>query len=99
MMSSLNRILAYVFDCTHRHTTWPRRDQMGLEYICCVDCGRELPYSTQRMSIVSKEEQLGDRSPDSGGTRKYGVETVTCLGGENLSNAMRWNAMRESARI
>lgn len=76
-MSSLNWILACVFDCIHRHTTWPRRDQMGLEYVCCVDCGRELPYSTERMSIVRKEEQLQleDRSRGTGGTREYGMET------------------------
>jgi hypothetical protein len=57
-------ILAYLFDCVHRHTSWPHRDSTGLEYICCLDCGRELPYSTRRMSIVSKEERLEDRNAD-----------------------------------
>jgi len=54
-------ILAYLFDCVHRHTTWPHCDSTGLDYICCLDCGRELPYSTRRMSIVSKEERMEDR--------------------------------------
>jgi hypothetical protein len=61
-MRWLNWILAYLFDCIHRHTTWPHRDRRGLDYICCLDCGKELPYSMRRMSIVSKEEQLEDRS-------------------------------------
>jgi hypothetical protein len=55
-------ILAYIFDCVHPHTSWPHRDSTGLDYICCLDCGKELPYSTQRMCIVSKEERLEDRN-------------------------------------
>jgi hypothetical protein len=61
-MRWLKWILAYLFDCSHRHTTWPRRDRRGLDYICCLDCGKELPYSMRRMSIISQEEQLEDRS-------------------------------------
>jgi hypothetical protein len=61
-MRWLKWILAYLFDCIHRHTTWPHRDRHGLDYICCLDCGKELPYSMRRMSIISKEEQLEDRS-------------------------------------
>ena len=61
-MRWLKWILAYLFDCIHRHTTWPHRDRRGLDYICCLDCGKELPYSMRRMRIVSKEEQLEDRS-------------------------------------
>jgi|HubBroStandDraft_1064217.scaffolds.fasta_scaffold516699_1 hypothetical protein len=57
-MRWLKWILAYLFDCIHRHTTWPRRDRRGLDYICCLDCGKELPYSMRTMSIISKEEQL-----------------------------------------
>ena len=55
-------ILAYLFDCVHRHTTWPHCDHHGLDYVCCLDCGRELPYSTRRMSIVTKEQLLEDRA-------------------------------------
>ena len=54
-------ILAYLFDCIHRHTTWPHRDRRGLDYICCLDCGKELPYSMRTMSIIRNEEQLEDR--------------------------------------
>jgi hypothetical protein len=56
-------ILAYLFDCAHRRTTWPQRGRAGLDYVCCLECGKEFPYSTRLMSIVSKEEQLKDRSP------------------------------------
>jgi hypothetical protein len=61
-MNWLKWILAYVFDCVHRHTTWPHCNRRGLDYVCCLDCGRELPYSTRRMSIVTIEEQLEDRA-------------------------------------
>jgi hypothetical protein len=54
-------ILAYLFDCVHRKTTWPLRGHNGLDYVCCLDCGREFPYSTRLMRIVSKEEQPKDR--------------------------------------
>jgi hypothetical protein len=56
-------ILAYLFDCVHPKTTWPQRGRTGLDYVCCLDCGREFPYSTRLMSIVSKEERLKARSP------------------------------------
>ncbi len=57
---SLKWILAYLFDCVHPHTTWPHRDRAGLAYVCCIDCGRELPYSVQPMKIVTRQEQLQD---------------------------------------
>jgi hypothetical protein len=53
---------ACLFDCTHLNTTWPQRDRTGLDYVCCLDCGREFPYSIRLMRIVSEEEQLEDRS-------------------------------------
>jgi hypothetical protein len=71
-------ILAYLFDCVHRHTTWPHCDRAGLDYICCLDCGKELPYSTRRMSIVSKEERLEDRTSDRSSNRRRKVENVGC---------------------
>jgi hypothetical protein len=55
-------IFAYLFDCVHRHTTWPQRARTGFDYVCCLDCGKEFAYSTQLMCIVSKEEPLRDRS-------------------------------------
>jgi hypothetical protein len=66
-------ISAYLFDCLHRHTTWPHCDSAGLDYVCCLDCGKELPYSTRRMSIVSAEERLKDRN------------VVVCKGLENVA--------------
>ena len=57
-MSCLKWIMAYLFDCVHPHTTWPNRDRVGLAYLCCIDCGRELPYSVEQMKIVTRQEQL-----------------------------------------
>src|SRR6266851_8288413 len=62
IMSWLMWILAYLFDCVHPHTTWPHRDRTGLAYVCCIDCGRELPYSVQQMKIVTRQKQLQDLS-------------------------------------
>ena len=50
-------IFAYLFDCVHPHTTWPRRDRDGFAYVCCLDCGRELPYSLENMRIVKSRGQ------------------------------------------
>jgi hypothetical protein len=60
-MTWVKWILAYIFDCVHPKTTWPQRGRSGLDYVCCLECGREFPYSTSLMSIVSNEEQLKDR--------------------------------------
>jgi hypothetical protein len=51
-MSLLRWIWAYLFDCVHSHTTWPHQNQLGLAYVCCLDCGREMPYSLEYMQIV-----------------------------------------------
>jgi len=51
-MSLLRWIWAYLFDCVHPHTTWPHQNQFGLAYVCCLDCGREMPYSLEYMQIV-----------------------------------------------
>ena len=59
-MSWLKWILAYLFDCVHPHTTWPHRDRVGLAYVCCIDCGRELPYSVEQMKIVTRQERAQD---------------------------------------
>jgi hypothetical protein len=61
-MRWLKWILAYLFDCVHPHTTWPHRDQAGLAYVCCVDCGRELPYSVRQMKIVTRQERAQELS-------------------------------------
>jgi hypothetical protein len=61
-MSWLKWIWDFLFSCHHRRTTWPHRNHGGLDYVCCLDCGKELPYSLLRMKIVSQEEFLQDRS-------------------------------------
>jgi hypothetical protein len=69
-------IFAYLFDCVHVNTTWPQRGRTGTDYVCCVECGREFPYSTQLMRIVGKEAQLEDRSQyQLGGAREYQIRT------------------------
>src|SRR4029077_20948281 len=60
-MSWGNWILAYLFDCVHPHTTWPRRHRTGFTYVSCLDCGRELPYSLERMKILTRKELVADR--------------------------------------
>jgi hypothetical protein len=60
-MSWLSWILAYFFGCVHPHTTWPRRHRAGFVYVACLDCGRELPYSLDQMSVVTREQLLADR--------------------------------------
>lgn len=54
-MKWIKWVLAYVFDCVHRRTTWPHRNSRGFDYVCCLECGKELPYSMRKMSIVAKK--------------------------------------------
>src|SRR5215472_14487810 len=54
-MSMLRWIWAYLFDCVHFHTTWPRQDRFGHAYVCCTDCGREMPYSVEYMKIIRQD--------------------------------------------
>jgi hypothetical protein len=61
-------LFAYLFDCVHSNTTWPHCNSSGFDYVCCIECGRELPYSTRRMSIVSEGERLEDRYGNIKGT-------------------------------
>src|SRR3981081_4478940 len=75
----LKWILAYLFDCVHPHTTWPHRDRAGFAYICCLDCGRELPYSLERMRIVTRGELLADRHLEAASANGIAVPgTITC---------------------
>lgn len=60
-MSVLKWIWNCLFGCNHRHTTWPHRDLAGFDYLCCLDCGKQLLYSVIRMSVVTTEELLQDR--------------------------------------
>src|SRR5215470_6315096 len=67
-MSLLKWIWAYLFDCVHPHTTWPRQNQFGLVYVCCVDCGREMPYSLDYMRIVEEDPKRSIWDPRSHAT-------------------------------
>ena len=56
-MRSLRWIWAYLFDCVHFHTTWPHQNRVGIAYVCCLDCGREMPYSLESMQIVEQDRK------------------------------------------
>lgn len=62
----LQWIYAAVIGCIHRHTTWPHRNRAGFDYVCCLDCGAELPYSVQQMRIVTQEELLQESNQEVG---------------------------------
>jgi hypothetical protein len=83
-MKWIKWIVAYVFDCVHRHTTWPHCDRRGLDYVCCLDCGRELPYSTRRMSVLTKKEQLEDRTFGRGESSSRDSRVVSAFSGEGV---------------
>lgn len=53
----LRWIFAYLFDCVHSHTTWPHQNRRGHAYLCCLDCGREMPYSLEYMQIIRQERK------------------------------------------
>ena len=56
-MDMLRWIWAYLFDCVHSHTTWPHQNQLGNAYVCCLECGREMPYSLEYMQIVGADRK------------------------------------------
>jgi hypothetical protein len=58
-------IWAYLFDCVHSHTTWPHQNRLGHAYVCCLDCGREMPYSLEYMRILGETDKPARRAlPD-----------------------------------
>ena len=56
-MSLLRWIWAYLFDCVDSHTTWPHQNRFGHAYVCCIDCGREMPYSVEHMQIALQDRK------------------------------------------
>jgi hypothetical protein len=56
-MTLLRWIWAYLFDCVHSDTTWPRQNRFGPVYVCCLECGREMPYSLEYMRIVAQDRK------------------------------------------
>jgi hypothetical protein len=61
-MHWLKFMFDFIFGCHHWRTTWPHRDRQGFDYVCCLHCGKELPYSVRLMSIVSREQLVEERS-------------------------------------
>jgi hypothetical protein len=55
-MNWLKWILAYLFDCVHLHR--PPRNRIGCVYVARLDCGRELPYSLERMRVATRALDL-----------------------------------------
>ena len=55
-MILLRWIWTYLFDCVHFRTTWPHQNQFG-PHVCCLDRGREMPYSLERMQIVRQDRR------------------------------------------
>jgi RNA polymerase-binding transcription factor DksA len=43
----MSRILQVLFGCTHRNTTrvWTRKQGLPVQYVNCLDCGKEIPYT------------------------------------------------------
>jgi hypothetical protein len=74
-------IWAYLFGCIHRHTTWPQRNRAGFDYVCCLDCGKDLPYSWKQMRIVTRKELLAEHNHEA---RKH-VDRVLVFGHKDSS--------------
>lgn len=65
-------IFSYIFGCRHEHHTWPQKPKLWNpitgqrrpvaaevtdHYICCLDCGAELPYDLGNMRILASKRQ------------------------------------------
>lgn len=56
-------ILDFLFGCIHERYTFPQTVRPGQRrseaacvtgtYVCCLECGKELPYDWSRMKVVS----------------------------------------------
>ena len=65
-MHLLRWIWAYLSDCVHPQTTLLHQNRFGHGYVCCLDCGREIPYSLkylQRVGQRRKRNVWDSRSP------------------------------------
>jgi hypothetical protein len=74
----LQWIYACIFGCIHRHTTWPHRSPAGFDYLRCLDCGADLPYSLRQMRTVTSEELLEECNQETG-RRGYHIPTRTAV--------------------
>jgi len=78
-MSLLRWVCAYLFDCVHSHTTWPHQNRFGHAYVCCLDCGREMPYSIEYMRIVGQDHKRNSWSSRSRVTASLIIAGVLLL--------------------
>lgn len=57
--------MRFWFDCSHKNTSFPitlpkNARQLAIPsrtYIVCLECGRELPYSWDKMRVMKRREQ------------------------------------------
>lgn len=49
------KIIAWMFRCRHRHTSWPQ-GKLSVSYksgqtphVVCLDCGQEFPYRNRKV--------------------------------------------------
>jgi len=52
MANVFNSIINFLFGCWHQNTS-RAFTVSGETYVVCLDCGRELPYSLEKMAIQS----------------------------------------------
>jgi hypothetical protein len=50
----LRHLLALLFGCHHRRTSFPTTTSEGT-YVMCLDCGRKLLYNWQEMKIEDRK--------------------------------------------
>ena len=60
MIRILWRAFDCIFGCRHRNLSRPFT-RSGRTYEVCVDCGKQLPYSLETMSLC-KEKRKGERT-------------------------------------
>jgi hypothetical protein len=44
----LSKLLGF---CFHSNYTWPQTIR-GVTYVCCLECGRELPYDFEALGTI-----------------------------------------------
>jgi hypothetical protein len=57
-----------LFRCSHKKTTIPMKvrgelsDSSEGNYVACLDCGQELPYSLEEMKIIKLKQKRTEAS-------------------------------------
>lgn len=77
MLTFFRSVYDFVFDCHHRHLSRVFTLQ-GRTYRVCADCGSELPYSWEEMSLAKQPPVRGPQcrplAENSGAGAAVGVE-------------------------